>query len=109
MSQAKTNESPPQTMPTETSARIGPGTQEIQTSYIPMHDVPDSATGGSAFPVRSRQRPDYNTPDGRMIYQCGDCGKKDSFRANEPIRCRSCACRVFHKVRTTRLTHYKAD
>jgi hypothetical protein len=45
-----------------------------------MHDVPDSATGGSAFPVRPRQRPDYNTPDGRMIYQCGDCGKKGQLQ-----------------------------
>ncbi|KAL2016908.1 hypothetical protein VTK56DRAFT_2869 [Thermocarpiscus australiensis] len=53
-------------------------------------------------------RAEYATPDRRMHYRCGDCGKKSGFAANDPIRCLKCGCRAMFKLSTTRVTQFEA-
>lgn len=40
--------------------------------------------------------------DNGIEYLCGDCGRPQSIRKQDPIRCVVCGCRVLYKQRTNR-------
>lgn len=48
----------------------------------------------------SFRRREYETPDRKVYYTCGSCGKDNGFRVNEPTRCRNCGGRIMYKIRS---------
>ena len=62
-------------------------------------------TGNKAqLPIRAYGggRQEYDTPDRKIHYLCGDCGKSQGFAANDPIRCAKCGGRTMFKPRSKR-------
>lgn len=41
-------------------------------------------------------------------YVCGDCGKENALKKDDPIRCRDCGCRIMYKLRTKQPVQYFA-
>ena len=67
-----------------------------QTSFTRTQPSPQPTRGAFGH------RPAYNTPDNKVYYTCGDCGQKQGFQANNPLRCGKCGCRTLYKVKTDR-------
>lgn len=44
-------------------------------------------------------RREYDTPDKKVHYLCGECGNSNGFAANDPIRCAKCGGRTMYKPR----------
>lgn len=41
----------------------------------------------------------FDTADRKMRYICGDCGKSEGYKADDPLRCSGCGCRTLYKPR----------
>lgn len=37
-----------------------------------------------------------------------DCGSVNRIKTGDPVRCKSCGCRILYKQRTTRIVQYEA-
>ncbi|EFP75962.1 DNA-directed RNA polymerase core subunit rpc10 [Puccinia graminis f. sp. tritici] len=47
-------------------------------------------------------------PSAPITYLCADCGKDNSIKPREPIRCQECGCRIMYKKRIKRMVQFEA-
>ena len=43
-----------------------------------------------------------------VAYICGDCGRENTLKQGDVIRCRECGYRILYKKRTKRVVQYEA-
>ncbi|KAI9092169.1 DNA directed RNA polymerase [Phlyctochytrium arcticum] len=43
-----------------------------------------------------------------VTYTCGECGKDNTIKPREPIRCKECGYRIMYKKRTKRMVQFEA-
>ena len=62
--------------------------------------------------MQAEPAPTYLTPQLTAAqgskYRCGDCGRENQLKMQDPVRCKYCGFRVLYKIRTNRMIQFEA-